>query len=73
MTVTRLHVSGRHLTCTKDFDGYGGELAHEYKRDVHFDQAEPFVGVLPEMEDHSDKQLHTTSINLLLVIPHSCA
>ena len=33
---------GTHLDCHKRFDGNGGEVAHKFYRDVHFDKEEPF-------------------------------
>lgn len=48
---------GVHLSCIRQFDGYGGEIAHKYYRDVHFDNSEPYTVELSS----------GTSISLLLV------
>ena len=36
-------VTGVHLSCYRQFDGYGGEIAHKFNRDVHFDNSEPYT------------------------------
>ena len=39
--------SGQHLSCSKPFDGVGGELAHALKNDfhsqIHMDDDDPFA------------------------------
>ena len=42
MVVFHFYYSGAHLDCHKRFDGNGGEVAHKFYRDVHFDKEEPF-------------------------------
>lgn len=41
--VCRSVLAGVHLTCYRQFDGYGGEIAHKFYRDVHFDNSEPYT------------------------------
>ncbi|XP_067952028.1 matrix metalloproteinase-21-like [Watersipora subatra] len=53
-------LEGIHLSCYRQFDGYGGEIAHKFHRDVHFDNSEPYT-------------IHLSSpdrISLLLVAVH---
>lgn len=35
--------TGTHLNCYKQFDGLGGEIAHKFYRDVHFDKTDPYT------------------------------
>lgn len=60
------HVSGAHLNCFKQFDGYGGEIAHKFIRDIHFDKTEPYVGEMPGSSSRTEFN-QENAINLLLV------
>lgn len=55
--VMYLCVLGAHLNCFKRFDGFGGEIAHKFITDVHFDKTEPYTN------DANDEN----AISLLLV------
>lgn len=55
------HVPGTHLTCNKQFDGYGGEVAHKFFRDVHFDKTEPYSA-------SNEASMNTISLTLVSLL-----